>query len=69
VQPGISDAALDLFGEAGFGSFCGVLPLRGAIRAQMENPLAQQILAGKFAPGDTIKVDARDGQLEWQSVR
>jgi len=34
----------------------------------MENPLAQQTLAGKFAPDDTIKVDARDGQLEWESV-
>jgi len=64
----ISDAALDLLGEAGFDPVYGARPLRRAIRAQLENPLAQQILAGKFAPGDTIEVDARDGQLLFESV-
>ncbi|MBK1617007.1 ATP-dependent chaperone ClpB [Lamprobacter modestohalophilus] len=64
----ISDAALDLLGEAGFDPVYGARPLKRAIRAQLENPLAQQILAGKFAPGDTIEVDARDGQLLFESV-
>ena len=64
----MSDAALDLLGEAGFDPVYGARPLRRAIRAQLENPLAQQILAGKFAPGDTIEVDARDGQLLFESV-
>ncbi len=64
----LSDAALDLLGEAGFDPVYGARPLRRAIRAQLENPLAQQILAGKFAPGDTIEVDARDGQLLFESV-
>ncbi|WP_462320885.1 AAA family ATPase, partial [Halochromatium sp.] len=64
----ISDGALDLLGEAGFDPVYGARPLRRAIRAQLENPLAQQILAGKFAPGDTIEVDARDGQLLFESL-
>ncbi|MEA3643547.1 MAG: AAA family ATPase, partial [Lamprobacter sp.] len=64
----LSDAALDLLGEAGFDPVYGARPLKRAIRAQLENPLAQQILAGKFAPGDTIEVDARDGQLLFESV-
>ncbi|MFP4495308.1 MAG: ATP-dependent chaperone ClpB [Halochromatium sp.] len=64
----LSDAALDLLGEAGFDPVYGARPLRRAIRAQLENPLAQQILAGKFAPGDTIEVDARDGELLFESV-
>ena len=64
----LSDAALDLLGEAGFDPVYGARPLKRAIRAQLENPLAQQILAGKFAPGETIEVDARDGQLLFESV-
>ncbi|MFP4075239.1 MAG: ATP-dependent chaperone ClpB [Halochromatium sp.] len=64
----LSDTALDLLGEAGFDPVYGARPLRRAIRAQLENPLAQQILAGKFAPGDTIEVDARDGELLFESV-
>jgi ATP-dependent Clp protease ATP-binding subunit ClpB len=64
----LSDAALDLLGEAGFDPVYGARPLKRAIRAQLENPLTQQILAGKFAPGDTIEVDARDGQLVFESV-
>ena len=59
---------MDLLGEAGFGPVYGARPLKRAIRAQLENPLAQQILAGKFAPGDTIDVDARDGELAFETV-
>jgi ATP-dependent Clp protease ATP-binding subunit ClpB len=64
----LSDAALDRLGEAGFDPVYGARPLKRAIRAQLENPLAQEILAGKFRPGDTIEVDARDGELVFESV-
>jgi len=58
----VSDAALDRLGEAGFDPVYGARPLKRAIRQQLENPLAQEILAGRFAPGDTIQVDlAGDG--------
>ncbi|WP_456405628.1 ATP-dependent chaperone ClpB [Thiolapillus sp.] len=59
----ISDAALDLLGEAGFDPVYGARPLKRAIQHQLENPLAQKILAGEFSPGDTIKVDVADGEL------
>jgi len=52
----ISDAALDLLGEAGFDPVYGARPMKRAIQQQLENPLAQDILAGRFAHGDTIKV-------------
>ncbi len=64
----VSDAALDHLGEAGFDPVYGARPLKRAIRVQLENPLAQEILAGKFAPGDSIDVDLRDGQLEFERV-
>jgi ATP-dependent Clp protease ATP-binding subunit ClpB len=64
----VSDAALDHLGEAGFDPVYGARPLKRAIRAQLENPLAQEILAGKFAPGDIIQVELRDGRLDFERV-
>ncbi len=63
LQLDISDAALDLLGEAGFDPVYGARPLKRAIQHQLENPLAQKILAGEFAPGDLVKVDASGDQL------
>ncbi len=58
----VSDAALDRLGEAGFDPVYGARPLKRAIQQQLENPLAQQILAGQFGAGDAIAVDlAGDG--------
>ncbi|MBT2989865.1 MAG: ATP-dependent chaperone ClpB [Candidatus Thiodiazotropha sp. (ex Ctena orbiculata)] len=59
----ITDAALDRLGEAGFDPVYGARPLKRAIRQQLENPLAQEILAGRFGPGDTIQVDSDDEGL------
>ncbi|MGZ5581426.1 MAG: AAA family ATPase, partial [Methylobacter sp.] len=53
----VSEQALDLLGEAGFDPVYGARPMKRAIQQQLENPLAQQILAGNFVAGDTIKVD------------
>ena len=60
----ISEEALDLLGEAGFDPAYGARPMKRAIQQQLENPLAQEILAGNFVAGDTIKVD-----VEHESMR
>ncbi|QWF71149.1 ATP-dependent chaperone ClpB [Methylomonas paludis] len=58
----ITEAALDLLGEAGFDPVYGARPLKRAIQRQLENPLANQLLSGNYVPGDVIKVDvAGDG--------
>jgi ATP-dependent Clp protease ATP-binding subunit ClpB len=57
----ISEKALDLLGNAGFDPVYGARPLKRAIQQQIENPLAQKILAGKFEPGQTIEVSVKDG--------
>ena len=58
----ISHGALDRLGEAGFDPVYGARPLKRAIQQQLENPLAQEILAGVFGPGDVIHVNvAGDG--------
>jgi ATP-dependent Clp protease ATP-binding subunit ClpB len=59
----ITDAALDLLGEAGFDPVYGARPLKRAIQHRLENPLAQKILGGDYGPGDTVKVDAKEGEL------
>ena len=45
----ISDAALSEIANAGFDPVYGARPLKRAIQAQLENPLAKQILEGRFA--------------------
>ncbi|MGH8170502.1 MAG: ATP-dependent chaperone ClpB, partial [Steroidobacteraceae bacterium] len=59
----LDDAARDLLGEAGFDPVYGARPLKRAIQQQIENPLAQRILKGEFAPGNRIRATARDGQI------
>jgi len=59
----LDDAARDLLGEAGFDPVYGARPLKRAIQAQVENPLAQSILRGEFGPGAQVKVSAKNGEL------
>jgi len=53
----ISEAALDKLAEAGFDPVYGARPLKRSIQTLVENPLAKRLLAGEFAPGDTVNVD------------
>ncbi len=59
----VSDEALDLLAEAGFDPVYGARPLKRAIQTQIENPLAQKILAGELAPGSMIRIDVKDGRF------
>jgi ATP-dependent Clp protease ATP-binding subunit ClpB len=50
----VSDEALDVLAEAGFDPVYGARPLKRAIQQQIENPLAQKILAGDIAPREVV---------------
>ncbi len=54
----ITEAALDRIADAGFDPVYGARPLKRAIQQEIENSLAQEILAGKFLAGDVIVIDA-----------
>ncbi len=56
----MSEQALDRLAEAGFDPVYGARPLKRAIQARIENPLAQAILKGSFGPGDTIEADVAE---------
>ncbi len=62
----ISEAALDKLGEAGFDPVYGARPLKRAIQQLVENPLAQEILAGKYQPGDTVHIDLEGDQIVFE---
>jgi ATP-dependent Clp protease ATP-binding subunit ClpB len=62
----LSEAARDKLAEAGFDPVYGARPLKRAIQQRVENPLAQEILRGKFKPGDTIEVAVAENALEFQ---
>ena len=59
----VTDAALAELAEAGFDPIFGARPLKRAIQAQIENPLAKEILEGHFGAKDTITVDCRNGMI------
>jgi len=55
--------ALDKLVSVGYDPVYGARPLKRAIQRWIENPLAQQILAGKFSPGDTIKARVENDEI------
>ena len=64
----VSDAALDQLGNVGFDPVYGARPLKRAIQQYLENPLAQALLAGEYAAGDTINVDVKGGDLHFNKA-
>jgi ATP-dependent Clp protease ATP-binding subunit ClpB len=59
----LTDAAKEALGEAGWDPTYGARPLKRAIQRLLENPLALRLLEGDFGEGDTIRVDAQNGDL------
>jgi len=61
----ITDAALTEIATAGFDPTYGARPLKRAIQSQLENPLAKQLLEGRFAAKDTIKIHCLGGIMRF----
>ena len=61
-----SDAALAKLAEAGYDPVYGARPLKRAIQTLIENPLASLILNGKFAAGDTVRVETGEAGLVFE---
>ncbi len=66
IEFSLDGAALDQLGEAGFDPVYGARPLKRAIQQQIENPLAQALLAGQFGPGDRIRAVLHEGKLAFE---
>ena len=63
IELEVTDAAKELLAEEGWDPAYGARPLKRAIQRLVENPLALELLEGRFAEGDAVRVDARKGEL------
>ena len=61
----LSDAAAELVAQHGYDPVYGARPLKRAIQHDILDPLSMAILAGKYAEGSTINVDAVDGCISF----
>ncbi len=61
----ISEEALSALGVAGYDPIYGARPLKRAVQQMLENPLAQEILAGNFVSGDMIVVNWKNGKMDF----
>jgi ATP-dependent Clp protease ATP-binding subunit ClpB len=67
VELELTDDAKAAIAEAGWDPAYGARPLKRAIQRMLENPLALELLEGRFAEGDTVRVDVGDeGKLVFE---
>ncbi len=68
-QLDVDKACLDYLSAMGYDPVYGARPLKRVIQQQIENPLAQDILQGKFIPGDTIKIKTDKEGLSFSALK
>src|SRR5687767_10217432 len=66
IELEVTDQAKELLAEGGWDPAYGARPLKRAIQRLVENPLALELLEGRFAEGDTVRVDVVDGELVFE---
>jgi len=63
-----TDSARDLIMDEGYDPVFGARPLKRTIQQRLENPLAAELLAGKFTDGDSIKINADSHKFSFEKV-
>jgi ATP-dependent Clp protease ATP-binding subunit ClpB len=59
----VTEVAMDTLAAEGYDPTYGARPLKRVIQRRLQDPIAMAILEGKFTEGDTVEVDANDGQI------
>jgi ATP-dependent Clp protease ATP-binding subunit ClpB len=63
IELRLTDAAKERLAERGYDPLFGARPLKRTIQADLENPLAKLVIAGKIKDGDTVTADCgKDGE-------
>jgi ATP-dependent Clp protease ATP-binding subunit ClpB len=65
----VAESALAQLAQAGFDPVYGARPLKRAIQQTLENPLAKRILEGEFSAKDVIRVEYRNGAMQFQKIK
>jgi ATP-dependent Clp protease ATP-binding subunit ClpB len=68
IEIELTDDARTLIGNLGYDPTYGARPLKRVIQRRLIDKLALALLEGEFATGDTVLVDARDGELVFERV-
>jgi ATP-dependent Clp protease ATP-binding subunit ClpB len=59
----LDDKARTWLANRGYDPAYGARPLKRVIQRHVQDPLAEQILAGRVKEGDTVRLSVRDGDL------
>ena len=62
----LTDAAKELLAEKGYDQALGARPLRRTLQRMVEDPLSEKLLWKEFRTGQTIIVDASDGEIVFE---
>jgi ATP-dependent Clp protease ATP-binding subunit ClpB len=62
----ITQEAKSFLVDNGFNATYGARPLKGIIRSELRRPLSRKIISGEAKEGSKIKVDVKDGELNWE---
>ena len=68
IEIELTDDARTLLGNLGYDPTYGARPLKRVIQRQLVDKLALRLLEGEFGDGATVRVDARDGELVFESA-
>jgi ATP-dependent Clp protease ATP-binding subunit ClpB len=63
IEVELTEDARTLLGNLGYDPTYGARPLKRVIQKRLVDPLALAILQGEFREGDTVRADARDGDI------
>ena len=69
VEVELTDAAKELLGNLGYDPTYGARPLKRVIQKRLVDKLALKLLENEFVPGDTVRVDAAEGELTFSACR
>jgi ATP-dependent Clp protease ATP-binding subunit ClpA len=62
----LTDAARAVLVKHGYDPAFGARPLKRTLQREVENPLALKVLSGEIGEGDTVLVDAQDGEISFE---
>jgi ATP-dependent Clp protease ATP-binding subunit ClpB len=68
IELELTEGAKETLAQAGWDPTYGARPLKRALQRMVENPLAMWLLEGDFSDGDSIRVDAQNGELAFEKV-
>jgi ATP-dependent Clp protease ATP-binding subunit ClpB len=68
IEVELTGDARTLLGNLGYDPTYGARPLKRVVQKQLVDKLALKLLEGEFADGDTVRVDAADGELVFEKA-